>query len=64
MLKLFRVLRLSRIIAYMNSTDDVKLSLRLFKLCFFLVLYIHCTACVLYYFTRIEDNEENIWIPS
>ena len=62
MLKLFRVLRLSRIIAYMNSTNDVKLSLRLFKLCFFLVLYIHCTACLLYYVARFEEYSS--WIPA
>jgi len=61
MLKLFRVLRLSRIIAYMNSTNDVKLSLRLFKLCFFLVLYLHCTACLLYYVARFDESDK--WIP-
>jgi len=63
MLKLFRVLRLSRIITYMNSTDEVKLSLRLFKLCLFLLLYIHCTACLLYYIANMERDTEE-WIPS
>ena len=62
MLKLFRVLRLGRIIAYMNSTNDVKLSLRLFKLFFFLVLYIHCTACLLYYVARFDESYP--WIPA
>lgn len=42
LLKLIRVLRLSRIIMYMNLKDDVKMSLKLGKLIFFLVLYIHC----------------------
>mmetsp|Transcript_34327 Transcript_34327/g.52593 ORF Transcript_34327/g.52593 Transcript_34327/m.52593 type:complete len:289 (-) Transcript_34327:1616-2482(-) len=60
MLKLFRVLRLSKIIQYMNSTDDVKLSLRLFKLFFFLVLYIHCTACLLFYVAKIDES----WQPA
>lgn len=40
-LKLFRVMRLSKIIAYMNTTDDIKLSLKLFKMLFFLVMYLH-----------------------
>lgn len=39
--KLVRVLRLSRIITYMNAKDDVKLSLKLLKLIFFLCLYLH-----------------------
>ena len=62
MLKLLRILRLSRIITYMNSTDDVKLSLRLFKLCLFLVLYIHCSACLLFFVATY--NNENDWIPA
>jgi len=59
MLKLFRVLRLSRIINYMNSTDEVKLSLKLFQLCLFLILYIHCTACLLFYIASIDSE----WLP-
>ena len=42
LLKLVRVLRLSRIIMYMNLKDDIKMSLKLVKLVFFLVMYIHC----------------------
>lgn len=60
MLKLFRVLRLGRIITYMNESDDVKLSLRLFKVCFFLILYIHCTGCLWYYLCSLDDT----WIPT
>lgn len=41
-LKLVRVLRLGRIITYMNARDDIKLSLKLMKLIFFLILYLHC----------------------
>ena len=51
-LKLIRVMRLGRLINYMNSTDETKLSLRLFKLCFFLILYIHITACLWYFVGR------------
>ena len=46
LLKLVRVLRLGRIIAYLNLKDDVKMSLKLMKLVFFLVIYIHCWACL------------------
>jgi len=59
MLKLFRVLRLERIINYMNTTDDNKLSLRLLKLCFFLILYIHITACTWFYVGKLDES----WIP-
>jgi len=59
LLKLVRVLRLSRIIMYMNLKDDIKMSLKLVKLVFFLVMYIHCQGCAWYIIVR--DNEE--WIP-
>jgi len=42
LLKLVRILRLSRLITYMNLKDDVKMSLKLGKLIFFLIMYIHC----------------------
>ena len=54
-LKLFRVLRLERIINYMNTTDENKLSLRLIKLCFFLLLYIHISACFWFYLGNIDQ---------
>ena len=60
MLKLMRVLRLGRIITYMNSTDDVKLSLRLLKLCFFLLLYIHVTGCAWFYVISMNQK----WLPA
>jgi hypothetical protein len=41
LVKLARVLRLSRIIAYMNVKNEVKMWLKLFKLVFFLTLYLH-----------------------
>lgn len=40
-LKLIRVLRLSRLITYLNLKNDVKMSLKLIKLIFFIVLYLH-----------------------
>ena len=48
-LKLFRVLRLNRLITYMNSTDDVKHSLRLLKLFFMILLIVHVEACIWFY---------------
>jgi hypothetical protein len=41
LVKLARVLRLSRIIAYMNVKNEIKMWLKLFKLVFFLTLYLH-----------------------
>lgn len=42
LLKLIRVLRLSRLITYLNVKNELKMSLKLGKLIFFLILYIHC----------------------
>lgn len=42
LLKLVRVLRLSRLITYLNLKSELKMSLKLAKLIFFLILYIHC----------------------
>ena len=41
LLKLVRVLRLGRLISIMKVKDDIKLSLKLIKLVFFLVLFLH-----------------------
>jgi len=45
LLKLFRVTRLSRIIARLNVSEDTKNTLKLSQLIFFIVLYIHCSGC-------------------
>jgi hypothetical protein len=59
LLKFFRLLRLSRFINTMNSSEDIKLSLKLFKMCLFLMLYIHCSGCVIFYVADIDKT----WIP-
>jgi hypothetical protein len=59
LLKLVRVLRLGRIITYMNVKDDVKMSLKLIKLIFFLVMYLHCLGCLWY--LLVQQTEK--WIP-
>ena len=41
LLKLVRVLRLSRLITHLNLRNEVKVSLRLIKLIFFLIMYLH-----------------------
>lgn len=59
LLKLVRILRLSRLIAYMNLNNELKMSLKLIKLLFFLILYLHCLGCL--WFFIVKQNE--IWIP-
>lgn len=41
LLKLVRVLRLSRLITYLNVKSELKMSLKLAKLIFFLILFLH-----------------------
>jgi len=59
LLKLGRVLRLGCIITFLNVKVDLKMSLKLLKLVFFLVMYIHCIACL--WFMIAEGNK--LWIP-
>ena len=59
-LKLIRVLRLGKLISYLNESEDFKLQLRLFKLIFFFLVYLHVTTCVWYIVNIIYDSE---WVP-
>lgn len=59
LLKLVRVTRLGRIIARLNVKQDVKNGLKLFQLIFFIVMYIHCLACLWF----LIVNGDQIWIP-
>jgi hypothetical protein len=59
LLKLFRVLRLTKIISYINASENIKHSLKIFKLIFFLVTYIHCQACLWFYYTNFDKS----WFP-
>ena len=59
LLKAVRVTRLNRIINYMNVKDDVKMTLKLLKLVYFLLLYIHFVGCIWWYIIRDDKN----WIP-
>lgn len=58
-LKFFRVLRFTKVIRFLNTTEDVKLSLRLFKLIFYLIIYIHIQACAWFFYTK-QDRQ---WFP-
>ena len=60
-LKLFRILRLGRLIDYINSSQDTKMALRLLKLCFFLALYIHILGCIWFFFNKLTGHQ---WIPA
>ena len=61
MLKLVRVLRLQRVITFMNTTDDVKLTLQLVKTSFYLILFIHVSACI--WFFVVNADEDKKWKP-
>lgn len=56
LLKLFRVTRLSRIIARLNVSEDTKNSLKLFQLIFFIVMYIHCSGCAWFAIVKIDET--------
>ena len=59
-LKLVRVLRLSRIITYLRSKEEIKALLKLVKLIFYLMLYLHCFACAWW----MVINEKRTWIST
>lgn len=58
-LKLGRILRLSKIIRYLRTTNDVKASLRIFKMVLFLVVYLHCYTC-LWWWLALSNKQ---WMP-
>jgi hypothetical protein len=58
-LKLGRILRLSKIIRYLRTTNDVKASLRIFKMVLFLSVYLHCYTCLWWQIAR----KKKLWIP-
>ncbi len=54
-----RVLRLGRLISYMYIREDYKLSLKIGRLIFFLIIYLHMVGC-LWHFLIKQDEE---WLP-
>ena len=59
-MKLGRVLRINKIIQFLNVDEDVKASMKLAKMVFFLVIYIHFYACI--WWVLVKGGRE--WIPS
>lgn len=59
LLKLVRVLRLNKIISILKVANEVKLSLKLMKLIFFLLMYLHCLSCLFYFI--VDTNHR--WMP-
>lgn len=59
LLKLFRILRLSKLIAYLNLRNEIKSSLRIIKLMFFLILFLHCLGCSWFFIAQQKEQ----WIP-
>lgn len=58
-LKMVRIFRFTKVISFLNATEDVKLSLKLFKLLFYLVIYLHLQGCAWYLFTKWDRT----WFP-
>lgn len=54
-LKIIRVFRLSKLIAFLNATDEIKLNLQLFKTMFLILLYIHILGCAWYMYGNYAD---------
>ena len=40
-----------KIISYLNASENMKHSLKISKLLFYLMIYIHCQGCAWYYYT-------------
>ena len=53
-----RVLRLNKIISYMNVDEDIKASMKLTKIIFFLILYIHLYCCL---YWMVADDTQDWW---
>ena len=58
-LKLGRILRLSKIIRYLRTTNDIKASLRIFKMVLFLVIYLHSYTCMWWWLALSTKT----WMP-
>lgn len=58
--KIIRIFRLEKIISAMTSTEDVKLTLRLFKLCAIIIIYIHLTSCMFFWMAKTDKK----WLPN
>ena len=53
-LKLGRLLRINKLIQFMQTSEDVKAGASLFNIVFFLIIYLHCFACALWMLVKNE----------
>jgi len=60
-LKMQRIRRISKIIGNMNQTQETKAFFKVAQMVFFLILYIHVLACLLW--TTFTFSDEQTWIP-
>jgi hypothetical protein len=61
-LKIIRVFRIGKVIADLNYTQETKAVLKVGKMVFYLILYIHVLACFLWITFSATDGEAT-WIP-
>ena len=62
-LKLVRILRLARIMTYLRIREETKALLNLFKLLFYLIIYVHCFGCVWWMLVASADPDNMMWVP-
>ena len=62
-LKLGRILRLNKIIQYLKMEEDIKASMKVFKMIFFLSIYIHLAACMWWLVIMHSVETGGMWIP-
>lgn len=58
-LKLIRIFRINKVIIYLNVKQEIKLTIKLIKLIFFLLMYVHFTGCLWFYLISLNK----VWIP-
>jgi hypothetical protein len=59
LLKLIRILRLSKIIRNLSVSEELKALFKILQLTLYLFLYIHLVGCLWFYFVDWSDK----WIP-
>jgi len=51
-LKMGRLARLNRLISFLKADEDSKAAAKLGMICFLLIIYLHCFACLLWFFVQ------------
>ena len=63
LIKMTRMLRLRKIITFMNVQQSLKVSLRMVQLVFFLLLLIHWMGCIWYLLLNEVQGNRVQWKP-